>query len=249
MRAVIIEDELNAREHLKSLISMYCHEVQVIGEAHDVQSGYQAILSHNPELVFLDIRMPDGTGFDLLNKFREISFNLIFTTAYAEYAIEAFKFSAIHYLLKPIDPNELVDATEKASQEMKMKNLEVKIQALYDNLNAAKRPVKKVVLTTNSYIYVVSSDEIVMCQSDRNYTMFLLTDGREILVAKTIKDFDDMLCNYGFFRVHRQFLVNLEHVESFEKSGSGIIRMKGGAGIPVSIRKKEQLIEVLSSMA
>ncbi|MFP4469788.1 MAG: LytR/AlgR family response regulator transcription factor [Bacteroidales bacterium] len=249
MRAIIIEDELNARDHLKSLLQTYCPEVEIVGEAHDVSSAYEIIQNVEPDLIYLDIRMPDGTGFDLLNRFREINFNVIFTTAYAEHAIDAFKFSAVHYLLKPIDPPDLMEATGKARQEVRMKNLQDKIEALFENLNTGKKPEKKIVLTTNSSIYVVNSGDIIMCQSDRNYTLFHLTDGREILVAKTIKDFDDILSGLGFFRAHRQYLVNLDYIQALEKGGGGTIRMKGGLGVPVSVRKKEQLIEILSSMA
>ncbi len=249
MRAVIIEDELNARNHLKSLLDTHCEGVEIVGEGHDVKTGYEIIHSTQPDLVFLDIRMPDGTGFDLLEMFNSIRFNVIFTTAYSEYAIEAFRFSAIHYLLKPIDPDDLVESVKKAGREAKMKNLENKIEALITNLNSGGKFSRKVVLTTNSNIYVVNSEEIVMCRSDRNYTQFILDDGREIIVAKTIKDYEDLLTEHGFFRAHRQYLINLAHVQSLEKTNGGTIKLTGDISVPVSVRKKDQLIEALSSIS
>lgn len=248
MRAIIIEDETNAREHLKGLIETYCKQVDIFDEAIDVKSGYSSITTHKPDLIFLDIRMPDGTGFDLLRQFDEISFNIIFTTAYVDYAIEAFKFSAVHYLLKPIDPGELISAVEKAGHERRVKDIESRIKVLFNNMSKAEKPDKKVVLTTNTRLFVVNASDIIMCHSDRNYTQFFLADGRQITVSKTIKEFDDMLIDHGFFRPHRQYLINMSHVQSFEKSNPGKILLTGNIGVPVSVRKKEQLIDMISSM-
>lgn len=246
IRTVIVEDEPSSSEYLASLLSDFCNNVELVGTACDVKSGYELIFKSKPDLVLLDIEMPDGTGFDLLHKFPKINFEIIFTTAFAEYAVKAFQFSAIHYLLKPIDPRELVSAINKAEDELQRKNTEARVDALLFNMQNQAEKGKKIVLSSGTKIYVINSSEIVMCQSEKNYTQFFLADGREIVVAKTMKEYDDMLADNGFVRVHKQHLINVEHIKSLDKTEGGSIYLSNNLKVPVSVRKKELVIELLN---
>jgi two-component system LytT family response regulator len=244
IKGVIIDDESGARDALKELLSHYCKSVAIVDEAHDVKSGIHCIKLNNPDIVFLDIDMPDGTGFDLLHKLNNYNFNIIFTTAYSDYAIEAFKHSATHYLLKPIIPDELVEAVKKAERELQTKDLEKKVIDLLGAVsNADVR--KRLVLSSNNKLTVVYVHEIIMCQSYRNYTTFFMEDGQEILVSKTLKEFDDVLLENGFMRPHRQYMINMLHVRSVDKTEGSNIILTGGHEVPVSTRKREKLLEII----
>jgi len=243
VRTVIIDDEYDAREHLKALLGLYCPEVQIVGEAQDVKSGIDIIERLEPKLVLLDIQLPDGSGFNLLKSLESVSFDVIFVTAFSEYAVEAFKFSAIHYLLKPIDPDELVSAIKKATEGLIRQNMETRLKSLFYNLQSNTNGSKKVVLTTNTNMWVINSEDIILCRSEKNYTEFYIADEQTIMVSKTIKDFEDLLSGYGFYRVHKQFLININHIKSFDKSGMIQVHMTGNFVVPVSVRKKEQLLE------
>jgi two-component system LytT family response regulator len=247
IRTVIVEDEPYAREHLESLVNGYCKNVEIVGHAGNVASGFELIEKAKPDLVLLDIEMPDGTGFELLQKFPKVNFEVIFTTAFAEYALQAFNFSAIHYLLKPIDPEELALAINKAEDVLHRKNIEHRINALYYNLKAQTSDKSKIVLSSGSNLFVVYSGDIIMCRAEKNYTRVFLADGRDILVSKTIKEYDGMLSGKGFFRVHRQYLINADHVKSLDKSNSGTICLTNNFKVPVSLRKKD-LMEILTGV-
>jgi two-component system LytT family response regulator len=248
IRTIVIDDENKARETIVNMLDMYCKDVEVVAEAHDVQSGYDAIRNHAPELVLLDIKMPDGTGFDLLRKFLNFDFQVIFITAYEEFAIRAFKFSALDYLLKPIDPDELVGAVQKAQAKLNSDNLTVKVQTLFENIDHLSNREKKIVLKTSSNVHVVNLYEIVRCQSDKNYTHFFTSDGEKIVVSKTLKEYDELLKSYGFFRVHQSHLINLSFVKRFEKSEGGYLVMKDNSKVPVSFRKKDDLMKLFKSL-
>lgn len=249
LKTIVVEDEIHALEHISQLLTKYCSsKVNVVGVARDLSSAYDAIVSKNPELVLMDIRLPDGNAFDLLKKFPEINFNIIFTTAYSEYAVEAFKFSAVHYLLKPIDPVELNDAVDKAEYELKLYNLNDRINALMFNIQRGILQDRKIVLNTQKDVHVVNIKEIVLLVSGRNSTEFILADGRTLLVIKTIKEYEEMLSFHGFFRAHRQYLINLQHIKSVDKTGHGKVRMAGDIEIPLAVRKKEELLKILSKM-
>jgi two-component system LytT family response regulator len=239
IRTIIVEDEPYSREHLEILINDFCSKVELVGQAGDVSSGFDLIKKMKPDLVLLDIEMPDGTGFELLQKFPEINFEIIFTTAFAEYAVQAFRYSAIHYLLKPIDPEELVLAIDKAEEELRRKNIDERINAFFHNMQNQSGNTQKLVLASGSNIFVVSTSEIIMCKADKNYTHFFIEDGRDIIVAHTIKEYEKLLSNDGFLRVHRQYLVNIDHVKSLNKANGGEIYLSGNMKVPVTMRKKD----------
>ena len=244
IKGVIIEDEQNARETLRILVEKYCKNVEVVGEANDVKSGLACINKHQPDLVFLDIEMPDGDGFDLLAQVRKFDFDIIFTTAYSEFAVQAFKYNTIDYLLKPIVHEELIQAVDKAEMELKTRDLSEKFNQLLSYINKGKNK-NRIVLSTSERYDIVDISEIIMCKSDKNYTSFYLENGNVITVSKTMKEFQEILTNNGFIRSHRQYFVNLDHIKSFGRTESNVIRLTRDLEAPVSTRNKEKLLEII----
>lgn len=245
--AVIVDDEINNQELVSNLLNAFCKEVNVIGVAKSVQDAYNLINQNKPELVFLDIEMPDGTGFDLLRLFPNIDFKVIFITAHQEFAIEAFKFSAIDYILKPLSPANLTLAVKKALDAINSDDLTEKYQTLLNNVAEPLKQKRKIVLKTMERIYSVDISDIIRMESDGNYTKVFLRDGKRIMVSKTMKEFDELLTDAGFVRVHHSHLINMNHLFFFEKS-EGHLVMKDNSIVPVSNRKKDQLLELINSM-
>lgn len=247
IKTIIIDDEPRARDTIADILELYCKNVNVIAQAEDVKSGIKTISQNKPDVVLLDIKMPDGTGFDLLKQLDVIDFKVIFITAYEEYAIKAFKFSALDYILKPIDPDELIKAIEKAEQSFHQENTKLKLDAFYSNIENISKEVKKIVLKTFDSIHLVNVQDIIRCEADRNYTQFFFNDGEKLLVSKTLKEFDEILNEYGFFRAHQSHLVNMAYVKRYEKKGGGYLVMKDNSSITVSFRKKEQLLKLFKN--
>jgi two-component system LytT family response regulator len=248
MRALIIDDEKKARETIRSIIELYCPDIAIEGEASSVKSGLELIRKERPELIFLDINLNDGSGFDLLKEIETINFKTIFITAYEDYALKAFKFSALDYILKPINPDELISAVDKAKSFQVKDNINMKFEAFISNMANITREVKKIVLKTSDSIHVINVNEIVRCEADRNYTIFILTSGKKILVSNTLKEYDEMLSSYQFFRAHQSHLVNINHISSYEKKEGGYLIMKDKSSVPVSVRKKETLLTLLEKI-
>lgn len=248
IRALIIDDETNARNAVKNMLNFYCKNIEVIGEADSIESGVKSINKFNPDLVFLDMKLPDGTGFDLLNSFKKIEFKIIFVTAYNQFAVQAFKFSAIDYLLKPINPKEFVEAVTRAEQETEKNEYKVKLEAFFSNLKPGTAGRKKIVLKTAESIHLINTDEIIRCESDKGYTEFFLQNGKKILVSKVLKEYDELLSAYGFIRTHQSHLINVNYIESFQKEDGGYILMKDQAAIPVSNRKKESILKLFEKL-
>ena len=245
IKAIIVDDIKDARENIRIDIETYCPEVQIIGEAEGVVTGAKAIRELKPDVVFLDIQMQDGSGFDLLEIVGEGKFKVIFTTASDEFAIRAFKFSAIDYLLKPIDPDELVTAVKKL-QETKLlekENLEILNEGIKDH-----KTITRLALNTLDKIHIVEIEEIVRCESSVNYTTFFFKDKTKLMVTKTLKEYDDLLSPLGFIRVHQSHLINAKLVKEFIKSDGGYLMMKDGSNVPVSTRKKQAVVEALSQL-
>jgi two-component system LytT family response regulator len=243
LRTIIIDDEPHVRKTLARMIKEECSNVKLLKSANGVKSGLKAIEEQNPDLVLLDIKMDDGTGFDLLKKAEPINFKVIFITAFDQYAIQAFKFSAIDYLLKPVDPEDLVRAVNRAEQMMQQ-DFSTQLKALDENLKTQEPKGKKIILRTSETVYLVKVSDISYCESDLSYTQFYLADGQKILVSKTLREFDDMLKEFGFFRVHKSFLVNLLAITKFEKADGGYLVMENKDRVPVASRKRDQLLEL-----
>jgi two-component system LytT family response regulator len=242
---IIIDDEPKARSTIRDILALSGQKIEILGEAGDVKSAHELILQRRPELILLDINLPDGTGFDLLKKFETIDFRVIFITAHEEYAVRAFRFSALDYILKPITASDLIDAVEKAGETIKSEKTEEKFKAFLANLDK----INKIVLRTAESIHIINLGNIVRCESDVNYTTFYLTNGQKLLVSKTLKEYDEMLVSSGFFRTHQSHLVNLDHITRYEKGEGGHLIMDDGSLVPVSSRKREQLFRIFEHLA
>jgi two-component system LytT family response regulator len=238
IKAVIIDDIQEAITVLTSDLQTYCKNIEVIGSANGVVSGAKRIKELKPDLVFLDIQMPDGTGFDLLEIIGEADFKLIFTTASDEFAIKAFKFSAIDYLLKPIDPDDLMKAVEKVEHQH---NPTSRLELLKGNLENQK----KIALNTVDKIHIVQIEDVIRLESDINYTRFYFEDGSKLMVTKTLKEFDKMLSDHSFIRIHQSHLVNTNFIKEYTKQDGKLV-LKNGDRISVSSRKKSTLMDMIS---
>lgn len=246
MRTVIIDDEPNARQVVRNVLEQYCKSVTIVGEAENVKTGVELIGTTKPELVFLDIRMPDGTGFDILKKLKVINFHFIFITAHEEYALQALKQSALDYILKPINVNELIGAVEKAElSHGAIINSSKKLDVFSDNQTKAKDD-KTLVLNTQDSIYYVKISDILSCKADKNYTEVNFLEGKKLVISKTLKDVEEMLNGFGFFRSHQSHLINTAYISHYEKGLGGTIIMKDGSRVPVSSRRKELFIDLMS---
>lgn len=240
MKAVIIDDELNARVVLENYLEEYCSEVSLAGMADGVEEGLKLIQETNPDIVFLDIEMNDGTGFNLLEQLETINFKVIFTTAYNEYALEAFKFSALHYILKPIDPDDLIEAVKRA-EVLSVKASEI-TKPLQKSLDGEK--ISHITLRTEKAYHVIPFDEIVFLEADGNYTKFCIDGGKVVTASKTMREYESLLKDKGFYRIHKSYLVNLNAVSSVI-SGSNEVVMKCGKKLTVSRRNKADFIKQL----
>lgn len=245
MKAIIIDDLKESRKNLKEDLKNYCSEIEIIGEAEGVVSGAKLLKETKPDIIFLDIQMQDGTGFDFLDIVGKISAKVIFTTASDEFAIKAFKFSAVDYLLKPIDPDELVAAVEKVDLAPKNDNSDYDL--LLENIKTQNGP-KKIALNTLEKIHIKNVTDIVRCESNVNYTKFYFADGGKLLVTKTLKEFDKMLSNHGFIRIHQSHLINTNFVKEYVKIDGGYLVMTDGSNVPVSTRKKANVMEMIANL-
>lgn len=240
----VIDDESKARETIINILALSTEIPKIIGEADSVEAGFELITRHHPDLVLLDINLIDGTGFDLLKKFDNINFKVIFITAHEEHAIKAFKFSALDYILKPITAGELLNAVEKAAALKQNEETELKLSTFLSNLDK----IKKIVLKTAESIHIVNVKNIIRCEADINYTTFYLDNGQKLLVSKTLKEFDEMLDSSGFYRTHQSHLVNLDHILRYEKLEGGHLVMNDDSIVPVSSRKKDELFKLFEKM-
>jgi two-component system LytT family response regulator len=248
LKLVIIDDMQNGREVIASVIKKHCKQVEVVAEADSVKSGIEAIRKHKPDIVLLDIQMHDGTGFDLLNKLKPVDFRVVFISAYEEHALRAFKFSAVDYILKPIDSNELITAIQKAEDSLQQAVNSQNFDVIESNYSNDSKESKKIILKTIDSIYAISIKDIVHCEAEENYTRFFLSDGRKILISKPLKEYDELLSDFGFFRAHQSHLINLDYFEHFKKANGGFAVLKDGSVIPVSSRKKDLFLQTIEKL-
>lgn len=247
IKTVVVDDEKKGRELLVKVLHNYCSGIEVVGQAETANQAYEVITSKKPDLVFLDIEMPNGTGFDLLKMFPKVGFNIVFTTAYDHYAIKAIKYSAIDYLLKPIDIDELQEAVakvqDKANEEAnnQHQNIDILLSALTNS-----NQVKKIAIPDQEGVAIVEISDIVRCQADSNYTLIFLKDGRKIVSTKTLKEYNNLLDERTFMRVHNSFLINVDHIKKYIKGDGGQVVMSDDSIVEVSRRRKNDLLEVLT---
>lgn len=246
IKAIIIDDIQQARVTLKKDLDVYAKDVTVIGEANGVVEGAKLLKTMQPDVLFLDIQMQDGSGFDLLDILKDIPFKIIFITASDAHAIKAFRYAAIDYLLKPVDPDELTAALAKFREQKINENEKYKL--LNDSLKNNQRAHERLALHTQDKIFIVNIADIIRCESNVNYTEFYFTNTQKLLVTRTLKDFEDLLSDQGFYRVHQSHLVNTKYIKEFIKTDGGYLLMTDGCTVPVSSRKRPEVIKMLESL-
>lgn len=241
LKIVVIDDEQDAIDLITGAIRQHCPDAEVAGTATNIDDGQIEIASKKPDVVFLDIAMPSGGGFELLNRIPVRDFEVIFVTAYNEHAIRAFRYSAIDYLLKPVDIAELIEAVNKAARSHSRNELNV-INGLLDNI---KNGFKKLSIPTSNGFEYIHIDDIVRIEADRSYCCFYLTGNRKYLVSKCLNDYHSLLEGNGFFRVHNSHLINLRHVKSYFRRDGGYVEMTDSAQVPLSRMKKNFFLHAL----
>ena len=247
MKIVVVDDEQKIREGITNVIRDYCPEVKSVFEASDVSSALQVINQVDPDVLILDISLGDETCFDLLEQLNHVEFKIIFVTAHEKYALKAIKMSALDYLVKPLNPKELIKAVSNASKLLIRDRTESKLNALLTNM--ISEGIKNIILKTADSIHMVNIRDIIRCESDDCYTKFYLIDGKKIMVSKTLKEYEDLLSEFGFFRPHQSHMVNLYFMDRFDKKSGGVIYMKDNSKVPVSSRKRNSLLKAIDKFS
>lgn len=247
LKAIIIDDEPLIRELITETVKSYCPKVSIVAEAGTVQSGVAAINEHEPDLILLDIKMPDGSGFDLIKHFDKPDFKIIFISGYMEYAIKGYKFNAIDYILKPIDGEELALAINKADDIIRYEE-KLQVKAIEENIKALNKTYK-IILKTSEHIHLINTDDIIRIEADGNYSTFFIEGGRKILVSRSIKEYEESLIDKGFHRIHKSHIININKLSYFDKTDSGDVIMTDGSVVPVASRKRDMLLELFESLA
>lgn len=248
MRVIIVDDEARARKALHQTIQLYVPHLNIVGEAHNVSSAVEEIQKHQPDLVLLDIQLADGNGFDILEKIKPYSFQVIFITAYSEYALKAFKVSAIDYLLKPIDPKDFLTAIRKSQERINQENFEERMNLFLQQMEPSPKVIEKISLKTLDSIHVIKIKDIIYCQGEGNYTTFYLLNNEEVIVSKNLREYEELLPNIFFLRTHQSYLVNSEHILRYDKRDNHGLICTEEHHIPVSIRKKETVLKFLKNL-
>lgn len=239
IKTILVEDEKKSLLTLHKLLENYCPEVQVIGEAGSVHEGLEIIPSLNPELVFMDIAMPDGDAFDLLNNLDYIDFEIVFTTAYNEFALKAFDFAALHYLLKPVNHIDLIEAVNRFQRTRAELLINERISILNQSLH---NNFVKISLPTIDGMIILEIEKIIRIEADSNYCQFHLTDETSLVVSRSMNYFENILADLDFFRVHNTHIVNLKYVRKYHKGRGGLITMADGSQIAVSASRKKDFL-------
>ena len=246
MKAILIDDEPHNLSNLRSLLATYCPSVEVCAVALNAEEGKKALSKHQPDLLFLDIQMPEQNGFELLRSLAEYDFEVIFVTAYDQYAIQAMRFSAVDYLLKPVAISELQNAVEGATKQRALKVQNQQIGHLMRWLKAQSQQEElQIALSSWQETRFVKTSEIIRCESSNNYTTFFLTDGSALVVSKPIYEYDDLLSSHGFLRCHQSHLVNKTFIKSWKKDVGDVLLLTNGAQVPISRGKKDAIKKAL----
>jgi len=247
-RAIIIDDEKNAREVISELLKEYFEEIEIVAQTGDVKNSVIEIKKYKPNLLFLDIDLPDGTGFDILRNIDYSKIKVVFITAHQEYAIKAIKFSAFDFLLKPFNSSELIKTVRRVLDEHNAENNTLRFETILANFKTTVPNLKKIILKTTDKIHLVNLKDIVRCEAENNYTIFHLNDSNKIMVSKTIKTYETLFDENEFMRVHQSHLINLNYIQHFDKQDGGMILLSDNSTVPVSIQKKTQLLKYFSSL-
>lgn len=247
IKAVIIEDEHRNIQMLKQMLEKYCPSVEILGTADSVESGYASIKSLSPELVFLDIEIGGGNAFSLLNKLQPVNFEIIFITAYDSYAITAIKYSALDYILKPVNIDELIAAVAKANNRLHTSEINKLVTNLLSNSMQVKKENFSLALLTNKGYEIFAAHEIIRCEADTKGAYFYLTRNRKLFADKTLKEYEEILPGSIFFRSHTTHLINIEHVRRYRKEKNILVEMSDGSEIPVAMRRKNEFLHLFGN--
>lgn len=248
IRALVIDNETEIRDSILDLVTAFCPDISELSWASNVSTGIEKIRIFKPDLVFLDVELGDGTGMSLLSHFEEITFDVIFITAHNKYAVDAFRLSAIDFLLKPINPEELVRAVQKVIEKKEQSIIFSQLKILNENYKSAISAERKIVLKDLDSIFFVKTKDIIRCESEGAYTTFHLLNKEKIIISKTIKEYDELLAPFGFLRTHQSHLVNSLYIKRFDKNDGGVLVLEDNNSVPVSQRKKDYILEYLKSM-
>lgn len=248
IRALVIDNETEIRDSILDLVTVFCPDISELSWASNVSTGIEKIRIFKPDLVFLDVELGDGTGMSLLSHFEEITFDVIFITAHNKYAVDAFRLSAIDFLLKPINPEELVRAVQKVIEKKEQSIVFSQLKILNENYKSAISAERKIVLKDLDSIFFVKTKDIIRCESEGAYTTFHLLNKEKIIISKTIKEYDELLAPFGFLRTHQSHLVNSLYIKRFDKNDGGVLVLEDNNSVPVSQRKKDYILEFLKSM-
>jgi len=249
IRAVIVEDELHSRESLKNLLRDFCPQVELCGAAASVEEAAPLIRAEKPALLFLDIELQNGTGFDLLRLLPDMEFDVIFTTAFEQYAIQAIKMSSLDYLLKPIDIDELQEAVAKAIEKQHHQQHKAQLELLLANIGARPPAVQnRICLSTAEGLEFLRVEDILYCEANGSYTTFHLRENRKIVVSKNLKEYETLLGGHAFMRVHNSYLINLRAVQRYVKTEGGYILMKNNTHIGISVKKREEFFQRMAEL-
>lgn len=250
--AILIDDDKHLRKGMKSLLERYFPEIVITGEAESVKTGIVALEKHKPQVVFLDIHLSDGTGFDILEEVSKrhgkTTSHIVFITAHEQYALKAFKFSALDFLLKPVDPEELQKTVAKIKDALEKNNSFEHIDLLLENIRKKVDNFKRIALSTSDGIHLFEISDIIRCESQDNYTKFYIKNHKPLLISKTLKEYEELLGEHGFERIHQSHLINLAFLKSYIKTDGGYVIMADNTNIPISQRKKERLQDLIKSL-
>ncbi|HEX5653509.1 MAG TPA: LytTR family DNA-binding domain-containing protein [Chitinophagaceae bacterium] len=246
IRCVLIDDESNSLEMMEWLLKTYCPQVQIEAMCNAAGMGIEAIQKYKPDVIFLDIEMPHMNGFDMLEQFDKLFFDVVFCTAYDQFAIKAFKYSALNYLLKPVDPEDLKE-TIRRIEEKKTTPSREQLDLLFQSIRQAARPtIQRIALTTGDGMIFVPTQDILYCQAESNYTSVVLRDGKKILVSKVLKEIDETLSGPDFYRIHHSYLINLNHIKKYVRGDGGYVIMDNDVTVSISRSRRQEFMDMFS---
>lgn len=243
LRVLIVDDEQDSRDILENYLVKYCGAVEIVAKCENIASAKKVIDKERLDIVFLDVEMPFGNGFDLLESLKQPKFEVIFVTAFSHYAVKALNLSASYYLLKPLGIDELIEAVQKVRKNLEDIDFQSHTKVLMDNLSQANKQHQKIILPLLDGFEVIKVSDVLYCQAEDNFTRFFLTNGKEMLICRTLKHYEEALEDCGFCRIHRSFLVNLEYITKYNKGKGGFLTLINGAELEVSQSKKDNFLE------
>lgn len=245
IKAILIDDERNSIEMLEWLIQNHCPDIKIVATCDSGEKGIEAIREWKPDVIFLDIQMPKMNGFDMLERIRDIDFEIVFHTAYDQFAVKAFKYAALNYLLKPVDPDDLIDTVNRLKHKLSAPSKE-QMELLFQHLMHRENPAGRIALSTGDGLIFVQTKDITYCKAESNYTHVVMANSQKILVAKTLKEIDDTLSGKDFFRAHHSYLVNINHISRFVRGDGGYILMPDNTQITIARSKRDEFFQLFA---